>query len=308
MAALGTTVSNFVQGMLYRGREGQLLYIGHRAAGLGTLFFLGIHILDTSTVYFGKRLGIPDLYAHAIDIYRSTPFMLGEILLIAAVLFHGVNGLKIILHDTYPHWWNKDFERQSFWKVAVLTFILWLPAAYFMGRALYVNNICGNCPPPAPIDVAARTNASVISIPIIFVVILGVLLVGGKLMAPAPAGGRSVAPRKTLDTYIWQFMRWSGALLIPLVWIHVAIQDVLIGVHHIDLAFVDMRWANWGWRAYDLALLGFAFGHGMFGLRNVVNDYVANPALNRRLKWALIILWLVLMVIGMVAVFGGVSM
>ncbi len=308
MAALSTTVSNFMQGLLYRGREGQLLYIGHRLAGLGTLFFLAIHILDTATVYFGKILGIPDLYAHAIDLYRSTPFMLGEILLVAAVLFHGVNGLKIILYDTYPHWWNKNFERQSFWKVAVLTFILWLPAAYFMGRALYVNNICANCPPPAAIDVAARTNMSVIAIPIIFFVILGVLMVGGKLTAPAAAPSRVAAPPKTLDTYIWQFMRWSGALLIPLVWIHVAIQDVLIGVHHIDLSFVAMRWANWGWRLYDLALLGFAFGHGMLGLRNVVTDYVSNPVLGRRLRWAMIIGWLVLMVIGLVALFGGVQM
>jgi succinate dehydrogenase hydrophobic anchor subunit len=308
MAALGATVSNFVQGLLYRGREGHLLYLGHRLAGLGTLLFLAVHILDTSTVYFGKILGIPDLYAHAIDIYRSTPFMIGEIILVAAVLYHGVNGLKIILYDTFPHWWNKDFERQSFWKVGVMTFILFVPAAFFMGRALYVNNLCANCAPLAPIDVAARTNFSVVSIPIIFFVILGVLMLGGKLTTPASNGRRIATPPKTLDTYIWQFMRWSGVLLIPLVWIHVAIQDVLIGVHAIDLNFVALRWATWGWRAYDLALLGFAFGHGMLGLRNVVNDFVPNPALNRRLKWAMIIGWFVLMVIGLVALFGGVQM
>jgi len=308
MAARGSTMSTFMQGLLYRGREGQLLYIGHRLAGLGTLLFLAIHILDTATVYFGKILGIPELYAHAIDIYRSTPFMLGEILLVAAVLYHGVNGLKIILYDTFPHWWNKNFERQSFWKVGVMTFILWLPAAYFMGRALYINNLCANCAPAAAVDVAARTNFSVVIIPVIFFVILGVLMVGGKLTAPAGSSNRAVATPKTLDTYIWQFMRWSGVLLIPLVWMHVAIQDVLIGVHHIDLAFVAMRWANWGWRAYDLALLGFAFGHGMLGLRNVVNDYVSNPALGGRIKWAMIIGWLVLMVIGAVAVFGGAQM
>src|SRR5687768_12484975 len=167
MTALGSTVSNFVEGLLYRGREGHLSYIGHRLAGLGTLLFLAIHIVDTSTVYFGRLLGAPDLYTHAIDIYRSTPFMLGEILLVAAVLFHGVNGLKIILYDAFPYWWNKNFERQAFWKVAGLTFILWVPAAYFMGRALYIHNLCANCAPAETIDVTARTNFSVVSIPII---------------------------------------------------------------------------------------------------------------------------------------------
>jgi succinate dehydrogenase hydrophobic anchor subunit len=307
MTALGTTVSNFVEGLLYRGREGHLSYIGHRLAGLGTLLFLAIHIVDTSTVYFGKLLGAPDLYTHAIDIYRSTPFMLGEILLVAAVLFHGVNGLKIILYDAFPYWWNKNFERQAFWKVAGLTFILWVPAAYFMGRALYIHNLCANCAPAETIDVTARTNFSVVSIPIIFFVILAVLGLGGRLRNPPPAAGlRTVAVPKTLENYIWQFMRWSGVLLIPLVWIHVAIQDVLIGVHAIDLDFVALRWATWGWRAYDLALLAFAFLHGMFGLRTVVNDYVLNPIWNRRARLAIIVGWVVITAIGTVAIFGGV--
>ena len=145
MTIKASALSGFFEGLLYRGREGHLSFIGHRLAGLGTLLFLGIHILDTSTLYFGKLLNRPDLYTHAIAIYRSTPFMLQEIVLVAAVLYHGVNGLKIILLDTFPDWWHKDFERQSFWKVAVMTFVLWAPAAYLMGRALYLNNIC-HCP------------------------------------------------------------------------------------------------------------------------------------------------------------------
>src|ERR1700694_3661603 len=114
MTALGSTVSSFVDGLLYCGREGHLSFIGHRLAGLGTLFFLAIHIVDTSTVYFGKQLGQPGLYAHAVDIYRSTPFMLGEIMLVAAVFYHGVNGLKIILFDTFPNWWQVARVGQDF--------------------------------------------------------------------------------------------------------------------------------------------------------------------------------------------------
>jgi succinate dehydrogenase hydrophobic anchor subunit len=295
-----------MEGLLYRGREGHLAYLGHRLAGLGTLLFLAIHIVDTSTVYFGALLNAPDLYAHAIEIYRHPLFMIGEIVLVAAVIFHGINGLKIILYDTFPHWWSKGFERQSFYKVAAMTFVLWAPAAYFMGRSLYVHSFCANCPAEAAVDVAARTNFSVTFIPIVFFVILGVLVLGGKALAPAPAARRAIVPPKTLDTYIWQFIRWSGVLLIPLVWIHVAIQDVLVGVHAIDLDFVALRWATWGWRLYDIALLAFAFGHGMLGLRNVVNDYVTRPAWNRRLKWVMLAGWVVITAIGAVAIVGGV--
>lgn len=304
MAARGNLVSSHVEGLLYRGREGQLAYLGQRLAGLGTLLFLAIHILDTSTVYFGQMLGRPDLYSEAIAIYRLPIFMIGEILLVAALFYHGVNGLRIILHDTFPHWWNKGFERQSFYKVAILTFLMWLPAAFLMGRSLYLNSFCANCAPEPAMDVTARTNASIITVPVVFFIILVVLVVGGKVTAPPPAG-RTAAVAKTFDTYVWQFMRWSGVLLIPLAWIHVLIQDVLIGVHAIDINYVALRLATIGWKIYDIALLGFAFGHGMLGLRNVVNDYVTNPRVARPLKWGLLVAWVVITAIGAVAVIGG---
>lgn len=307
MAARGNLVSSIAQGMLYRGREGQLLYLGQRLAGLGTLLFLAIHIVDTSTVYFGQLLGLPDLYSDAIAIYRLPIFMIGEILLVAALFFHGVNGLRLILHDTFPHWWNKGFERASFWKVVILTFLMWLPAALLMGRALYVNSFCRDCvAETASMDLATRTNYSIVGVPIIFLVILGVLLIGGRISAP-PAAGRVAVVPKTFDNYVWQFMRWSGVLLIPLAWIHVVLQDVLVGVHAIDINYVALRWSLIGWRIYDISLLGFAFGHGMLGLRNVVNDYVTHPRWNRAIKWVLFIAWVVITAIGAVAIIGGVQ-
>jgi len=138
-------------------------------------------------------------------------------------------------------------------------------------------------------------------------VILGVLAVGGRVRTAAGTPRRVVAvPPKTFDTYVWQFMRWSGVLLIPLVWMHVALQDILVGVHHIDINFVALRWALLGWRIYDVALLGFAFGHGMLGLRSVVTDYVTHPGWNLVLRWAMLLGWLGLTAVGVVTVFGGV--
>jgi succinate dehydrogenase / fumarate reductase cytochrome b subunit len=121
----------------YRGREGHLSYILHRLTGLGTLLFLAIHILDTSTVYF-----YPSLYNHAIDIYRSTPFMLGEIVLVFSVIYHGINGLRIAYMDLFrPDLWGSiQFQRKSALWGFVIAVVLWLPALFLMDRALLVHN------------------------------------------------------------------------------------------------------------------------------------------------------------------------
>ena len=122
-----------------------------------------------------------------------------------------------------------------------------------------------------------------------------------------PAQPRRVDRPKNFETAAWLFMRYSGLLLIPLVWVHVLIQDVLVGVHAIDLDYVALRWATLGWRVYDIALLVFTFAHGMNGLRNVLNDYVRGTRVRRALDWLLLLGWLVISAIGVVAIVGGVS-
>jgi succinate dehydrogenase / fumarate reductase membrane anchor subunit len=117
---------------------------------------------------------------------------------------------------------------------------------------------------------------------------------------------RTVPRPRNFETTAWLFMRYSGLLLIPLVWVHVLIQDVLVGVHAIDLDYVALRWATLGWRVYDIALLAFAFAHGMNGLRNVLNDYVRGNRTRRALDWLLLLGWLVISAIGAVAIVGGV--
>jgi len=121
------------------------------------------------------------------------------------------------------------------------------------------------------------------------------------------AAPRSVPRPRNFETTAWLWMRYSGILMLPLVWVHVAIQDVLVGVHAIDLDYVALRWATLGWRVYDIALLAFTFAHGMNGLRNVLNDYVRGNRTRRALDWLLLGAWLVISAIGAVAIVGGVS-
>lgn len=282
------------QGLNYRGRESHWAFIFHRVSGLAVLLFLGIHILDTATVYF-----IPSLYEHAIGLYRTTLFMLGEIGLVAALLYHGLNGYKIIYFDQKPARWKAGAEAQWFWVIVVASFLLWLPAAFIMGRSLWLNNIC-QCPPVAesgPVVFPAWANTGIV-----------ISLAAAVIIVARLAMIKSALPgvKRNFDTWMWLFMRWSGVLLVPLAWVHVLINDVIVGVHAIDLDYVALRWASIGWQAYDVALLAFTFAHGMNGLRTIVNDYFHNEGLNKFINRALLIAWLVITIIGAVAIIGGV--
>jgi succinate dehydrogenase / fumarate reductase, membrane anchor subunit len=115
-----------------------------------------------------------------------------------------------------------------------------------------------------------------------------------------------VATPRNFETIAWLFMRYSAFLLIPLAFGHVLLQDVIVGVHAIDIDYVAMRWASLGWRIYDAALLAFAFAHGMNGLRQVLMDYIRNDRTFRIVSWLLLVVWLVITAIGAIALIGGV--
>ncbi|MGC1378365.1 MAG: hypothetical protein WA821_19185 [Anaerolineales bacterium] len=119
---------------------------------------------------------------------------------------------------------------------------------------------------------------------------------------------RKVQLKPNYDSIAWKWMRYSAILLIPLAWGHILIQDVLVGVHQIDLNYVAQRWAFWGWRAYDFLLLAFAFAHGVNGLRQILSDYITAAKWRNIISWLLLVFWLVVSLIGAVAIIGGVRM
>jgi len=117
---------------------------------------------------------------------------------------------------------------------------------------------------------------------------------------------RRVRPPRNYDMVAWKWMRYSGFLLVPLVFIHVALNDVIIGVHAIDIDLVERRWAFVGWRLYSAAILAFAFAHGMNGLRQVLDDYIHAQRTRRIVGWVLFFVWLIITLMGGIALVGGV--
>ena len=117
---------------------------------------------------------------------------------------------------------------------------------------------------------------------------------------------RRVKVSRNYDHIAWKWMRYSAVLLIPLVGIHIVLQDVIVGVHSMDLNYVAERWANIFWRAFDALLLGFTMAHGINGLRQVLNDFIQRERTRKIVSWGLFIFWLAITAFGAIALIGGV--
>jgi succinate dehydrogenase / fumarate reductase cytochrome b subunit len=92
-------------------------WVLHRITGVAIFFFLLVHVLDTSLV----RLS-PEAYNVVVATYKTPIVGLGELGLVAAILYHAFNGLRIILID----FWRKGVKYQNvmFWVVIALTVIV----------------------------------------------------------------------------------------------------------------------------------------------------------------------------------------
>ena len=106
-------------GTLYRGKVGMWSWVLHRITGVAIFFFLLVHVLDTALV----RLS-PEAYNAVIDTYKTPLIGLGELGLVAAILFHALNGVRVILID----FWRKGVKYQNvmFWIVIAIALIIFL--------------------------------------------------------------------------------------------------------------------------------------------------------------------------------------
>jgi succinate dehydrogenase / fumarate reductase cytochrome b subunit len=84
-------------GPVYRGHEGQWSWLAHRVTGVAIILFLFAHVIDTAVVGWG-----PNAYNRVVSVYENPIVRLLELGLVAAVLYHAINGTKIMLIDFFP--------------------------------------------------------------------------------------------------------------------------------------------------------------------------------------------------------------
>lgn len=107
-----------------------------------------------------------------------------------------------------------------------------------------------------------------------------------------------------LEKWGWVFMRFSGALLVVLIFGHLFVNLMVgDGISALDFAFVAGKLANPFWQWWDVAMLWLAFIHGANGMRTIVNDYVHNRAARATLVWVLGIVAALMILLGTLVVF-----
>lgn len=122
----------------YRGRVHQWAWVANRVAGLGTLLFLTVHILDNSLVYFA-----PTWYEHTLALYRHPLFGLGELILVGCVLWHGLNGLRLAISDFRPRLWAAETQARFLLWTFVAFLALYIPSFIIMGNTILQKGILG---------------------------------------------------------------------------------------------------------------------------------------------------------------------
>ena len=106
----------------YRGSEGMLAWAFHRISGVAIWAFILLHVLDIWLV--GAN---PELYDEVLVIYASPIGRVGETLLGAALLYHALNGLRIIIMDFWPS--MTRYHKQLWYLSWVLFVVIGLPIA-----------------------------------------------------------------------------------------------------------------------------------------------------------------------------------
>ncbi|HZB70671.1 MAG TPA: succinate dehydrogenase, cytochrome b556 subunit [Acidimicrobiales bacterium] len=109
--------------VVYKGKSGQWAFVGHRISGVLVFLFLLLHIVDVSLINAD-----PVLYDEVHELYGNILLRVFEVGLLFALLFHSLNGLRIILVDFFPGMVGN--ERKLFTGVMVLTLLVGIPCSY----------------------------------------------------------------------------------------------------------------------------------------------------------------------------------
>jgi succinate dehydrogenase / fumarate reductase cytochrome b subunit len=101
-------------------------WVLHRISGATIFFFLFVHVLGQAVLRVN-----PQTYDAVIHDYQNPIVGLMEFGLVAAVLFHALNGIRVILIDFWSE--GTRYQRLMLWIVAVVFLLLIVPSGVVLG-------------------------------------------------------------------------------------------------------------------------------------------------------------------------------
>ena len=105
----------------YRIRTGMFAWMAHRLSGLAIVVYLIIHVWGL------KALTNREAFNELIAGYHHPIFKFGEALLLAAVAYHALNGLRIVLIDFLG--WSPN-QKRLFWTLFAVCILIVVIGGY----------------------------------------------------------------------------------------------------------------------------------------------------------------------------------
>ncbi|UCF90324.1 MAG: hypothetical protein JSW39_18775 [Desulfobacterales bacterium] len=228
-----------------------ILCWSHRITGLILVLFVWFHLSTLSA------LSIPGVYDAKMAFFSSPLVVFCEWLLAIPVIFHAVNGGRLMLFEIYGY---RDDTAMIRWLGVV-------SAAYVCLMAVFM--LLGN------------QSAS----PVFFWLTVFVMAV---------MGGYAFVARiwRLGHSQFWKFQRASGAFLLVMIPAHFLFMHLNPAVGK-DSAVIIARMQNFFVKMVDLAMVLAVVYHGGYGLFSVGRDYIVS----RRLQVLMAVLVAVVMIL-----------
>jgi len=114
----------------YRGSEGMVAWAFHRISGVAIWAFLILHVFD---IYLSGSA--PKVYDDLLSFYASPLGRLMEVLLGAGLLYHALNGVRIMLMDFWPG--LTLYHKQMWYACWVIFVVAGVPAAIIILKPIF---------------------------------------------------------------------------------------------------------------------------------------------------------------------------
>ena len=204
----------------------------HRISGILMVLYIWVHIYTLSF------LARPDDYNAKMETFGSFPISFLAWLLAAPIIFHALNGGRLILYEIFG---TREDE-------SLIRWVLGLSAIYFLLLGLLM--IMGN-----------QTVSPVFFWLVIFLIaILTGYLVAAKI-------------RNMAGSTFWKLQRISGAYLMIMIPAHLLYMHLQPAVGH-EAAVVIARMQNVFIKFIDLTLVIGGLFHAGYGLTSIIRDYL----------------------------------
>jgi len=121
----------FSEHFRYRKHTGMVAWAAHRLTGIGIAVFAVMHIWSISRLARGA-----DAFNATMALYSSPLFRFGEIVLFAGIVYHALNGLRIIAVDFFG---GARYHKALFWALMAVGVAVFVAGTMVMTGQSHVH-------------------------------------------------------------------------------------------------------------------------------------------------------------------------